>query len=310
VENEQLLEQYVTDSTGQVFAITGLEGIVGAVMARYSRAESGLRETLLREFVNEDQLKLDKAYKLIERVLVAYGDDSVGELEGAHLSFEDISLLATKVIEHRRIGGSPIEQSTRYVRYDFKRENGQYHYYLPHVLGAGLAKDTFKRLTDKIFENYSAMWQPMSIYLESSKPMEEASYDLGKGLAGLAEMHTPKQVAAFKRTYRMDLKTKTCDVLRAFLPLSARANVGLFGNGRFFQHLISKLLTSDLAEANELGRGALRELTKVIPHYVKRAARLDYLDQTAKGMAVIAQRYFSDLTPCENPGISLLQPDK
>src|SRR5690606_24771157 len=59
-----------------------------------------------------------KASALIQRVLIAFGDDSVGELEGAHVSFEDISILATKDIEGRRIGGSPIEQSTRYVFYD------------------------------------------------------------------------------------------------------------------------------------------------------------------------------------------------
>jgi len=42
------IEEYVTNQTGQVFAIKGLAGIVGAVMARYSRAETGLRETLER----------------------------------------------------------------------------------------------------------------------------------------------------------------------------------------------------------------------------------------------------------------------
>ncbi|MDJ0839878.1 MAG: FAD-dependent thymidylate synthase [Acidobacteriota bacterium] len=309
MEKQDLIDKYVTNKTGQVFAITDLPGIVGAVMARYSRASTGLRETLLREFIKEDKVKLDKAYKLIERVLIAYGDDSVGELEGAHLSFENISLLATKVIEHRRIGGSPIEQSTRYVRYDFKQAENGYHYYLPKTLGEGTGRETFRRLSDRIFDNYSSMWTPLHEYLERHKPLEDAAYDMGTGMQRLADMTTPKKISAFKRTYRNDIKTKVCDVLRAFLPLSTRANVGLFGNGRFFQHLISKMLTSNLAEANGLGQQALVELTKVIPHYVKRAKVFDYVRENERNMAEIAAKYFSDLDPTVNAEIGMIEPD-
>lgn len=309
MEQKELLDQYVTNTSGQVFAITGLNGIVGAVMARYSRAETGLRETLLREFIKEDKLKLSKAYKLIERVLIAYGDDSVGELEGAHLSFENISLLATKVIEHRRIGGSPIEQSTRYVRYDFKQPEHGYHYYLPLVLGNGSGRETFRRLTDRIFDNYSAMWQPLHRYLERQKPMEEAQYDLGEGMQRLSDLDDQRKITAFKRTYRMDIKTKACDVLRAFLPLSTRANVGLFGNGRYFQNLISKMISSPLAESQDLGKQAFNELSKVIPHYVKRAAVSDYLQQNDAAMIEIGKRYFGDLDPVGHLETYRIDPD-
>jgi len=309
LDKRDLIDDYVTNTTGQVFAITNLQGIVGAVMARYSRAETGLRETLVREFIKEDKLKLSKAAKLIERVLIAYGDDSVGELEGAHLSFEDISLLATKVIEHRRIGGSPIEQSTRYVRYDFKRAENGYHYYLPRVLGEERGRETFRRLTDRIFDNYSKMWQPLHAFLERRKPIEEAAYDLGGGPRSLAGLTDPKKIAAFKRTHRNDLKTKACDVLRAFLPLSTRANVGLFGNGRFFQHLISAMLTSEHAEANDLGKAAFTELSKVIPHYVKRAKASDYQQNTRAEMAALVARHFADLDSRRDNAITLIEPD-
>ena len=88
--------------------------------ARYSRAKGSFLETFLKEFIKEGQLDPVKAKEVIERILIAFGDDSVGELEGAHLSLEQISNLATKEVEDRRIGGSPIEQSTRYVVYDQK----------------------------------------------------------------------------------------------------------------------------------------------------------------------------------------------
>ena len=35
----------------------------------------------------------------------------------------------TKIVEDARIGGSPIEQSTRYVFYDQKDAGGNYKYY-------------------------------------------------------------------------------------------------------------------------------------------------------------------------------------
>ncbi|MBI3626561.1 hypothetical protein HY224_00760 [Candidatus Uhrbacteria bacterium] len=107
-EEIEILKNYVTDPTGNVFAITNLHGIVGAAYARYSRAPGGFREVLLKEFVKEGKINAKKADELIARVLVAYGDDSVGELEGGHVSFENISILATKEIEDRRIGGSPL----------------------------------------------------------------------------------------------------------------------------------------------------------------------------------------------------------
>src|SRR5512132_771733 len=81
-EEKALLAPYVTDTEGDIFAVTGLQGIVGAVYARYSRAQGGFRETLLKEFIKEGVIDAARAGDLVERVLVAYGDDSVGELEG------------------------------------------------------------------------------------------------------------------------------------------------------------------------------------------------------------------------------------
>ena len=309
LSGQGLLSQYVTNTEGQVFAIHGLEGIIGAVMARYSRAETGLRETLLREFIKEDKLKVGKAHKLIERVLIAYGDDSVGELEGAHLSFENISMLATKAIEHRRIGGSPIEQSTRYVRYDFKDPEKGYHYHVPGDLPSDQLRTVYCQTMDRIFENYAVMWSKLMPYLERRKPMTEAVYDLpGKGRT-YAEMGTSKQQSVFERTYKNDLKTKACDILRAFLPLATKANVGLFGNGRFFQHLISKMLSAPLVEVNDLGQNAFEELTKIIPHYVKRARRLEYLEQTSNAMRTLVEHHFADLSAASVKAIDLIEPD-
>src|ERR1041385_5987983 len=98
-EEKEILKKYVTSTEDNVFAVKNLEGIVGAVYARYSRAKGGFRETLLKEFIKEGAIDPKHADELIARVLVAYGDDSVGELEGAHVSFEKITMIAAKEIE-------------------------------------------------------------------------------------------------------------------------------------------------------------------------------------------------------------------
>ena len=308
-QGRRLLAPYMTNVEDQVFAIKNLQGMVGSIMARYSRAETGLRETLLREFIQEDQLDLERASQLIERVLIAYGDDSVGELEGAHLSFEDISLLATKVIEHRRIGGSPIEQSTCYIRFDFKNDQGRYRYYRPTIENPDLANQ-YQNKMDQIFTLYGQMWQPLQDYLNSVKPIEAALYNVaGRGEERLADLQDDKERKAFERTYRMDIKTKTCDVLRGFLPLATQANVGLFGNGRYFQHLISKLWSSDLAEAKQLGDKTFAELSKVIPHYVKRARVYCYNQEIDQNMRAFVALHFQDLAHEANGGIRRIDPD-
>jgi len=289
----ELLKPYITNLEDQVFAIKNLDGLVGAVMARYSRAETGLRETLLREFIVEDKLQLKKADKLIEKVLIAYGDDSVGELEGAHLALEGISMLATKVVEHRRIGGSPIEKSTRYVRFDQRDERGHYRYVIPEGLDPGTQQD-YRRMMDRIFDGYAGMWEPIHHYLKGIKPLSEAEYTMGGTVLHWSECKSTKRENAFMRTYENDLKTKTCDILRSFLPMATRANMGLFGNGRFFQNLISKMLSSPLSEARKLGEQSLAELSKVIPHYVKRARKLDYQIENDRAMRRFAAEFFPD----------------
>lgn len=289
-EEKKLLEQYVTSSEDDVFAVRGMEGLVGAAYARYSRAKGGFRETLLKEFIKEGVVDPKHANELIERVLIAYGDDSVGELEGAHVSFENISMVATKEIEDRRIGGSPIEQSTRYVFYDQKIAdvNGQEHFrYLRHpsVLNASFGKQ-YEETMDFIFGVYTSLIEPMKDYYSKLKPIESAEYDInGDGVKEkLSDLTEEKDKKAFQTTYTIDLRTKSCDTLRALLPLATLTNVGIFGNGRFFQGVISHLLTSDLPEAQDIAVKTTKAASELIPQYIRRARRNEYLVNIRRNM--------------------------
>src|SRR3989344_5271059 len=245
-EEKKILEQYVTSTEDNVSAIKNLPGMVGA----------------------------------------AYGDDSVGELEGAHVSFEKISMLATKEIEDRRIGGSPIEQSTRYVFYDQKDDQGRWLYCRgDDLVGASFGKEYIETM-DFIFDTYARLVEPMKDYFKKLKFLEDAEYDInGDGKKEkFKDLTEEKEIKAFRMTYNFDVRSKACDTLRHLLPLSTLTNVGMFGNGRFYQGLISHLLSTEIPEAHTIGKKTSEALTQVVPQYVKRAKRNEYAASRHKEM--------------------------
>ena len=155
----KILDKYVTSKTSNVFAIRNLpEVIKGALFSKYSRSTLGLRKLLLKEFVSGEEAHFDaiandcamnaqneavsKAQSFYDRILDGYGDDSIGELGGAHLAIENISMLAAKVIEDCRIGGSPLEKSTRYIYFDQKR-NGEFLFVREPILMASAFKEDY-----------------------------------------------------------------------------------------------------------------------------------------------------------------------
>ncbi|MEK7187677.1 MAG: FAD-dependent thymidylate synthase [Patescibacteria group bacterium] len=312
-EEKALLEKYVTSAEENVFAIHGLSGIVGAVYARYSRAKGGFRETLLKEFLKDGIIDPKHADALIERVLIAYGDDSVGELEGTHVSFEEISMLATKEIEDRRIGGSPIEQSTRYVFYDQKNDKGEWRYLRHSSLIETSSGSEYVKTMDAIFAIYVGLIEPMKEYFGKMKPLEEAEYDVnGDGKKERwAELTSEAEQKAFRMTYNADLRTKACDVLRSLLPLATLTNVGMFGNGRFFQGVITHLLSTDIPEAITIGESAFKATSQVIPQYVRRAKRNEYQVETRRAMFALAESLFGNDLPSThtNPSVMLMPED-
>jgi thymidylate synthase ThyX len=81
--------------------------------------------------------------------------------------------------------------------------------------------------------------------------------------------------------YRATVRAHACDVLRSYLPAATLTNVGMFGVGQAFEYLISKFYSQDLTEINELAGAMHRELNQLIPSFVKRAQRNEYLVGTA-----------------------------
>ena len=312
-EEIALLEQYVSHPTGNVFAVfPKLHGIVGAAFARYSRAPGGFRETFLKEFVKAGIVDQKHAQILIERILIGFGDDSVGELEGSHLALESISNLATKEVEDSRIGGSPIEQSSRYVFYDQKDESGQYRYLrVPEIMAGPVdLVEEFIQTMDHIFNQYCRLINPLQQYFRKLKPIDEAHYDIrgDKHPVLLCDLSEDKEIRAFNVTYLADIRSKACDVLRVLLPACTLTNLGLFGNGRYFQHLLTRLCSSGekIQEFADLARQGHVALNTVIPVYVKRAAKNSYRVETDNDIRQLTELVTGRVKPKKTAAVRLL----
>lgn len=283
------LEKFVTNTNSHIFVLRNLpEVIKGALFSRYSRSSLGLRALLLKEFVSnseesafdaivpsssdnvEQELAIKKAQNFYDRILDGYGDDSIGELGGAHLAIENVSMLAAKEIEDCRIGGSPLEKSTRYIYFD-QKVKGEFLFYREPILMTSAYRDLYIDTCNHLFETYSKMIQPLTAKIEQQMP-----YDPNTS----------------KAAYTASLRAKVLDCLRGLLPAGTLTNMGVYGNGRFFDQLIHKMHCSNLSELQDVGKRSYDELAKVIPSFIRRA---DMNHHTHQGYAAYFESMNMDL---------------
>ncbi len=282
-DEEKILAPFFTNLDKPIFALKNLPEVVkGALFSRYSRTAKSLRRVLLDEFINapemgfeaivghqqergvSDVVAIKKAEEFYDRVLVGYGDDSVAELAGVHIACEQVSNIATKALQDSRIGLSPLEKSTRYVYFD-EKVNGNYLYLREPAIMASHHADIYLATCEKLFGTYASLIPKVSGYVTERFPQEEGVSD---------------------RAYKSTVRAKTCDLLRGLLPASTITNTGIYGNGRSFEYLLTKMYSSDLAEIRGISGAMNEELAKVIPSFVKRANNAYGFQQQAYWKAI------------------------
>jgi thymidylate synthase ThyX len=318
-EQRKRLRPFFTNLDRPTFALKLPQEVAGALFSRYSRSTKSLRRSFLDEFLGDPELGLQdllgaqtnasndsaalkRARAFYERVLIGYGDDSVAQLGGAHLACENISNVAAKLLEDARIGIAPLEKSTRYVRFDQKDAADNYLFYREPKIMASRHAGAFLELMNLLFETYSKQMEPMLDCVARSLPIEQLEVrdpTTGKALA-YEEAKTDERLRRWAETaYRATVRAHACDVLRSYLPAATLTNVGMFGVGQAFEYLISKLYSHDLIEAQELGSAMHLELNQLIPSFVKRAQRNEYIAETSAAARALAARY--TVTPVRPP---------
>lgn len=293
---QQKLLTYFSNTNHSVFVLRNLPEVVkGTLFSRYSRTTKSLRRLFLDEFASEEFIQLGetvptgiredsvrKAEEFYQRVLDGYGDDSVGELGGCHVAVENISNIATKVIEDCRLGGSPIEKSTRYVQFDQRDENGQFRYYRDSYLLESKFGKKYEQVMDHLFETYAQLIPKLSEFIMQYYSLDDFEFPVdlsGKQLVKYRDMTDEVLRKKAQTAYKSSIRSKVCDALRYLLPTGTLTNMGLYGNGRFFDGLLKKLYAHPLPELNELAVSIHRELDTQIKPFVRRAKKEEYLTQ-------------------------------
>ena len=306
INEKKILSNHFSNTDDNVFAIiTPRQVDRGALMSRYSRTDKSMRRIFLDEFLKNK----NRGEEFYNRVLLEYGDDSVAELGEAQIAIEGLSNIAVKKIEDRRIGLSYLEKSSRYVAWN-KKTNGQYRFYRdPKIMKSKFA-DLYLDTCNFSFDVYSKNIEQMINYVREKYPIEKYSFRDSKDNKEkpFLKLRDEKDIKSANIIYRGSTKAKALDILRGLLPASTLTNVGLTGNGRAFEYLLTVLGSSEIYEERDLASKIKKELDTTIKSFVRRAdgkygkALQDYLRDLKKTARKIT---LEEIKPKKNMGVHI-----
>lgn len=285
-EDRALLAPYVTSLDSPVFVLKNLpEEVVAVLFAYYSRSREDLRANLKRLLQDQDldlapvaaaeegegeaefALARQKAKEFHEKWVVGYGHASVAEHAVAHVAVEEVSIVASKIIEDARLA-SYTEKSTRYI--PFPRA------YYPAPELEGEAARVYRSAIEHLFDVYEELLPQVTLRVMETADRTQFKTDRG---------------------FRNSCEAQACDALRYLLPAATHTNIGLTANARTLEHLISKMLSHPLPEVRETGERIKREATRVIPTLIKYARPKQYLSETPPVLSALAAELLLPAVP-------------
>ncbi len=238
----------------------------GALMSRYSRtANLDIRDVYEKEFKNNP----GRASNFYKRIFLDYGDESVAELTTAQLGIQNVSNIATKVIEEPRIGLSYLEKSSRYVKYN-KKVNGKYLFLHGEDAGITGMEDEYDKYCNDLFDFYSNAYPEMMKYMGDTNPKENFTFEVGGKNYNYSDVKSIDE-NTLEKSYQSSLRSAVLDEIRALLPASTLTNIGISGNGRAFISLIERLNAYGTPETEKYGELIYRELEPELPELIEDA---------------------------------------
>jgi thymidylate synthase ThyX len=268
---------YVSSLTADVFALSGLpEEVIAVLFAYYSRSRDDLRTNLAKLLADQEldvqggggarklALATEKARAFHEKWVVGYGHASVAEHAVVHLAVESVSIVASKAIEDLRLA-SYTEKSTRYVVFD------QHAFVDLPELGEG-ARARYEASCQRLFSTYLDLMPKVMDRLRDRAPRPE----------GVSE-----------GAHNAAIRAQACDLLRGLLPAGARTNLGLTANARALEILLTKMLSSPLAEVRRVGQEMHAAALEVTPTLVKYAAPSEHRRAGPDALAEAVRRVYT-----------------
>jgi thymidylate synthase ThyX len=296
-EEVAILAPYVTNVEQPIYALKNLpEEVVAVLFAYYSRSRETLRRNLLKLIQDRDidvegrlaaavsdEAELteakEKARQFHEKWVVGYGHASVAEHAVIHLAVEDVSIIATKILEDMRLA-SYTEKSTRYVFFD---------------------DDKFYRVPRLKHSPYA------SLYEDTVRYLLKTYVTLAPQVIEHIKAEVPRRTGQSDRAYDAACRAKACDILRYLIPAATLTNLGMTINARALEHLLTKLLSHPLEEAREIGTLLMQEAVKIVPTLLKYADYNAYTAETEQAMRQLGQELFGDAVALEAPAVALVR---
>ena len=279
------ISRFFTNMDSNVYALKNLpEEVVAYLFARYSRSRLSLREDLRNMIEAEDMGALigqgatddpadafsqlqDRARTFAEKYVLGYGHSSVAEHGCVHLALEDVSIIASKLIEDARLA-SYTEKSTRYVAFDPSKV-----YYPPSVMAVPELAEEYRGTIRALLDAYVGWNEDFVAQIKARSPRGEKQSE---------------------RAYEAASRATAFDLLRYLLPTATHTNVGLTLNARTLEHLITKLLSQPLEEGRELGARIKEEAQHIVPTLLKYAEPNAYRAETNETIAALALEVMGD----------------
>ena len=304
-KEKSILNQHFSNSDKHVFAIiTPRQVDRGALMSRYSRSDKTMRKIFLDEFASN----ADRGTEFYSKILSEYGDDSVAELGEAQVAVEWISNIAAKKIEDQRIGLSYLEKSSRYIPFD-KKVGNMYKYYRDEKILESKYAELYIESCDHSFDVYSKSINLLQKYISEIEPIDDFMYfdSISKSEKIFIKLSDDQDIESAKKVYHSTVRSKSLDILRNLLPASTLTNLGITGNGRAFEYLLTRLYCAELDELKDLALMLNSELDCVIPSFIKRVnekhgkSLQSFMINTKKEISNLTHKYLEDIKPEYSP---------
>jgi thymidylate synthase ThyX len=132
-------------------------------------------------------LQLKKPRIFMTRILDGYGDDSIGELGGAHLACENVSNLASKALENPRIGVLPWK-NLQDIFFSIKSSNDYQFYKEPKIMKSELA-ELYLQANRFLFDTYANLIDPMKKFVMENFPRKKNVPDIAYKFSVRARDH-------------------------------------------------------------------------------------------------------------------------
>ena len=187
--------------------------------------------------------------------------------------------------------------------------NGQYKYFKEERIMASPYADLYIQACDHAFDIYAKNLRPMQKFIAELEPIDKFLFfdSFSKLEVAYCDLKCDEDIESAIRIYNSTIKAKTLDVLRGLLPASTLTNLGITGNGRAFEYLLSKMFSSDLSEVKSLAVQLQLELDATIFAFVRRAndeygrTLQTYLIDTKNAIIELARYHIKNIKVEEKP---------